>query len=92
MLNCELDVEKRLTAQIARDGIRVKEFFIDFDRLRKGHVGEAAVSEASLYSAYLTFYWPIVQNLSGNSGIQIHRTRNSITDTEVQNPRHNRPD
>jgi Ca2+-binding EF-hand superfamily protein len=42
VLNVELDVEKRLTSQIARDGIRVKEFFIDFDRLRKGHVGEAA--------------------------------------------------
>jgi hypothetical protein len=48
VLNVELDVEKRLTSQIARDGIRVKEFFIDFDRLRKGHVGEAAVSTPAL--------------------------------------------
>jgi hypothetical protein len=27
---------------IAKDGIRLKEFFIDFDKLRKGVVGEAA--------------------------------------------------
>lgn len=26
----------------AKDGIRVQEFFIDFDKLRKGTVGEAA--------------------------------------------------
>jgi len=29
---------------VAKDRIRVKEFFIDFDKLRKGQVGEAAVS------------------------------------------------
>lgn len=26
----------------AKDGIRIKEFFLDFDKLRKGWVGEAA--------------------------------------------------
>ena len=36
----------------AKDGIRVKEFFIDFDKLRKGTVGEAAVS----YNFYLIHY------------------------------------
>lgn len=29
---------------MAKDGVRVKEFFIDFDKLRKGTCGEAAVS------------------------------------------------
>ena len=43
-LAVELDIEKRIQALIAKDGIRLKEFFIDFDKLRKGVVGEAAVS------------------------------------------------
>lgn len=41
-MNVELDVEKKLQALVAKDRIRVKEFFIDFDKLRKGTVGEAA--------------------------------------------------
>lgn len=41
-MNVELDVEKRLQASVAKDRIRIKEFFIDFDKLRKGTVGEAA--------------------------------------------------
>ena len=44
-MNVELDVEKRLQASVAKDRIRIKEFFIDFDKLRKGTVGEAAVSK-----------------------------------------------
>jgi hypothetical protein len=28
---------------VLKDRIRIKQFFIDFDRLRKGTVGEAAV-------------------------------------------------
>jgi hypothetical protein len=44
-MNIELDVEKRLQALVAKDRIRIKEFFIDFDKLRKGIVGEAAVSD-----------------------------------------------
>ena len=43
MLNVELDVEKRLQSDVLKDRIRIKQFFIDFDRLRKGYVGEAAV-------------------------------------------------
>jgi hypothetical protein len=31
-------------AFVAKDGIRIKEFFIDFDKLRKGTCGDAAVS------------------------------------------------
>ena len=46
-MNIELDVEKNLQAQVAKDRIRIKEFFIDFDKLRKGVVGEAAVSTSS---------------------------------------------
>ena len=49
MLRHEDDIEKRIQARIAKDGIRIKEFFIDFDKLRKGTVGEAAVS----YLSYL---------------------------------------
>jgi len=41
-LKTENDVENRLQALAAKDGIRVKEFFIDFDKLRKGTCGEAA--------------------------------------------------
>jgi len=40
-MNVEADVEKRLQALVAKDRIRIKEFFIDFDKLRKGQVGEA---------------------------------------------------
>ena len=38
------DVEQRIKASAAKDGIRIEEFFIDFDKLRKGTCGEAAVS------------------------------------------------
>ena len=44
MLRHEDDIEKRIQARIAKDGVRIREFFIDFDKLRKGVVGEAAVS------------------------------------------------
>ena len=43
-LALELDVEKRLQACVAKDGIRIREFFLDFDKLRKGTCGDAAVS------------------------------------------------
>ena len=43
-LRVEGDIERRIQALIAKDGIRIREFFIDFDKLRKGTVGEAAVS------------------------------------------------
>lgn len=38
------DVEQRIQALAARDGVRIEEFFIDFDKLRKGTCGDAAVS------------------------------------------------
>jgi len=47
-LQVENDIEKRIQALIAKDGIRLREFFIDFDKLRKGVVGEAAVSRIEL--------------------------------------------
>ena len=50
LLNVELDVEKRLQADVLKDRVRIKQFFQDFDRLRKGTVGEAAVR-----ALYLTF-------------------------------------
>ena len=43
VLNVELDVERRMQAEILKRQVRIKEFFHDFDRLRKGTVGEAAV-------------------------------------------------
>ena len=48
-MNVELDVEKRLQAVVAKDRVRIKEFFIDFDKLRKGQVGVAPVSIDSLF-------------------------------------------
>ena len=43
-LSTENDIERRLQAFAAKDGVRMQEFFIDFDKLRKGTCGEAAVS------------------------------------------------
>lgn len=57
-MKVELDVEKRLQALVAKDRIRIKEFFIDFDKLRKGFVGEAAVSyppETSGLFSYINY-------------------------------------
>ena len=48
-MNVELDVEKRLQAVVAKDRVRIKEFFIDFDKLRKGQVGVAPVSFNNLF-------------------------------------------
>lgn len=53
-LNTESDVERRLQALAAKDGIRVQEFFIDFDKLRKGTVGEAAVSYNFFFLKYFS--------------------------------------
>jgi len=53
-MNVELDVEKRLQALVVRDRVRIKEFFIDFDKLRKGWVGEAAVSTFILFASNLS--------------------------------------
>jgi hypothetical protein len=44
VIDVELDVEKRMQAEVLKRQIRIKEFFHDFDRLRKGTVGEAGVS------------------------------------------------
>lgn len=44
IINVELDVEKRMQAEVLKRQVRIKEFFHDFDRLRKGTVGEAGVS------------------------------------------------
>jgi len=53
VLRHEDDIEKRIMARIAKDGIRIKQFFIDFDKLRKGTVGEAAVSLTRFYTLTL---------------------------------------
>ena len=51
-LRHEGDVERRIQARIAKDGVRIREFFIDFDKLRKGVVGEAAVSLTDIVNLY----------------------------------------
>lgn len=40
----ENDVIKRIQASVVKNGIRIQEFFIDFDKLRKGTCSESAVS------------------------------------------------
>ena len=76
-MNVELDVEKRLQAAVAKDRIRIREFFIDFDKLRKGTVGEAAVSIYFIYSfqsLILTFlFGNIVPNMPWNPQHKIPR-------------------
>jgi len=54
-MNVELDVEKRLQAVVAKDRVRIKEFFIDFDKLRKGQVGVAPVSIIRLFISIRIF-------------------------------------
>ncbi len=70
ILNVELDVEKRLQAEILKRQIRIKQFFHDFDRLRKGFVGEAGVIQPALFSSFLL---DLVQNLHGNPEHQTDR-------------------
>ena len=42
-IKVDLDAEKRIQAEAFKHRIRVKEFFHDFDKLRKGVVSEAGV-------------------------------------------------
>jgi hypothetical protein len=53
VLNIELDVEKRMQAEVLKRQVRIKEFFHDFDRLRKGTTGEAGVSYPYVYQNHL---------------------------------------
>jgi hypothetical protein len=62
---------------VLKDRIRIKQFFIDFDRLRKGTVGEAAVSQAHNHSLLNV---TLVQNMLGYVKLQVHRRRNPVTD------------
>lgn len=57
------DVEQQIQANIAANGIRIEEFFIDFDKLRKGTCGEAAVSNACV----LTVSSELASTLSGST-------------------------
>jgi hypothetical protein len=72
---------------VLKDRIRIKQFFIDFDRLRKGTVGEAAVSIPYVINIlqfsprYLKLL--IVQNMHGNVKFQVCRRRNPVTDLKV---------
>jgi len=42
-IKVELDAEKKIQAEAFKHRIRIKEFFHDFDKLRKGVVSEAHV-------------------------------------------------
>ena len=83
LLNVELDVEKRLQAVVLKDRVRIKQFFIDFDKLRKGTVGEAGV----LYFLLIV----LVQNVSGDVKFPLQRGRNPVTDFQVPVRRQARP-
>jgi len=43
LLNIEKDIEKRIKSEVFQRGIRIKDFFYDFDKLRKGFVTEDKV-------------------------------------------------
>lgn len=67
-------MEARLQAACLKDRIRIKEFFHDFDRLRKGYVAESAVSKALTVA---------VPHLPGDPPVQIHRAGNPAVAAEV---------
>jgi len=79
-MNVELDVEKKLQALVAKDRIRVKEFFIDFDKLRKGQVGEAAVSTFSyIFYVFQEFlFWPFFDLSVTNSNFFIYSSEHAL--------------
>lgn len=60
LINVELDVEKRLMALVLKDRVRIKQFFLDFDRLRKGTVGVAAVSVTSSINLASYSLWSLL--------------------------------
>ena len=74
-MNVELDVEKRLQAVVAKDRIRIREFFIDFDKLRKGQVGLAHVSIKYIHTLHFVLKI-IVQNMPWYSVVPVLRRRN----------------
>ena len=49
-LQVERDIEKRIKGEVYQKGIRVKEFFFDYDKLRKGIVTEDKV--ITMFSGY----------------------------------------
>ena len=55
MLNIENDIEKRIKSEVWQKGIRIREFFFDFDRLRKGIVPEDKVYSAN-FSLILKYF------------------------------------
>lgn len=54
-LQVETDIEKRIKSEVYQKGIRVKEFFFDYDKLRKGIVTEDKFRTAlSMIKVYMT--------------------------------------
>ena len=54
MLNIENDIEKKIQSEVWQKGIRIREFFFDFDRLRKGVVSEDKVDfQSSFVKKYI---------------------------------------
>ena len=55
MLNIENDIEKKIQSEVWQKGIRIREFFLDFDRLRKGVVSEDKVNfQSSFVKKYIS--------------------------------------
>jgi len=54
-LQVETDIEKRIKSEVYQKGIRVREFFFDYDKLRKGVVTEDKFRTAlSMIKVYMT--------------------------------------
>ena len=75
VLNVELDVEKRIQSEVLKRQVRIKEFFHEFDRLRKGTVGEAGVSALR----FLIFDLNLVQNMPWNVKYSFNRRRDRFS-------------
>ena len=91
------DIERRVQAALAKDGIRVSEFFIDFDKLRKGTVGEAAVSKLSYLQKCNVFnlcvqLFELVQNVSRHFEIEFECRRTFRVDRTLQKRKKQRSD
>lgn len=71
-MNLEHDVERRLQALVAKDRIRIREFFIDFDKLRKGTVGEAAVSFINIFLFYNIQNFILIFLIFSSEPAQVH--------------------
>jgi hypothetical protein len=78
----ENDVLKRIQASVVKNGIRIQEFFIDFDKLRKGTCSESAVSYK-----FRLIHFTIVPYLSWHPLDSIARDRNLDSSLKIPTQR-----